>query len=283
MSLLHEKPLPKVDDEEGIEESAEEYSYDDSSQSSSMPSEDRVLIWPEDDEQEEAGRQEAGPRIERWLDQVTEATNNKPFAHPPPQVERQLSYLRMQPSKGLEWIEEGASINRKVLGDFRGENCRPDFTLDSNVDTVQFILLNDRARVASWAINSRRINTSESIRQDAEVRFAEYQKSALEMSAERFPTSNPYVSLESRPTRSLLISRDFNRGVLEVLTNDGLKAVPDDVWSSVRDHNAVIRDTYDRGGWSEFSPEFQTLFASWSGSMEGLRDAGMTDLPPPPL
>ncbi|ODN79270.1 hypothetical protein L202_03284 [Cryptococcus amylolentus CBS 6039] len=130
MSLLHEKPLSKVDDEEGIEESAEEYSYDVPSQSSSMPSEDRVLIWPEDDEQEEAGRQEAGPRIERWLDQVTEATNNKPFAHPLPQVERQLSYLRMQPSKGLEWIEKGASINRKVLGDFRGENCRPDFTLD---------------------------------------------------------------------------------------------------------------------------------------------------------
>ncbi|ODO09626.1 hypothetical protein I350_01837 [Cryptococcus amylolentus CBS 6273] len=260
-----------------------------------MPSGDRVLIWPEDDEQEEAGRQEAGPQIERWLDQVTEATNNKPsgVVHEEREteedrsllqaVEWQLSYLRMQPTRCLKWIEEGASINRKVLGDFRGENCRPDFKLDSNVDTVQFILLNDRARIASWAIGSRSVNTSESTRQDAEARYTEYEKSALEMKAEMFPTLDPDGSLESRPTRSLLISREFNRGVLEVLTDDGLTAVPDGVWNDVRAHNAVIKDTYDRGGWSEFSPEFQTLFASWSDSMEALRDAVMTDLPPPPL
>ncbi|ODN82305.1 hypothetical protein L202_02583 [Cryptococcus amylolentus CBS 6039] len=296
MSFLHEKPLSTVDDEEDIEKSAESLSFDDdSSQSSTMPSGDRVLIWPEDDEQEEAGRQEAGPQIERWLDQVTEATNNKPsgVVHEEREteedrsllqaVEWQLSYLRMQPTRCLKWIEEGASINRKVLGDFRGENCRPDFKLDSNVDTVQFILLNDRARIASWAIGSRSVNTSESTRQDAEARYTEYEKSALEMKAEMFPTLDPDGSLESRPTRSLLISREFNRGVLEVLTDDGLTAVPDGVWSDVRAHNAVIKDTYDRGGWSEFSPEFQTLFASWSDSMEALRDAVMTDLPPPPL
>ncbi|TYJ53823.1 hypothetical protein B9479_005509 [Cryptococcus floricola] len=234
-------------------------------------------------ERQTVTRHETVSRIDRWLTDVTRASHDTLPAHPNPGIERQLSYLRMRPSRALDWMQEGATSNQKALGEYREENSKPDDAkLSLNVvDAVTYKLMNQRADFASWALRLGYLSVPKEMRSDAQARDTEYQTSAAELTKEGVPPFVPAESFETGCISSVLVSTDFNKGLLQEIL-DGATEPPSQLMSLIRKHNASIRAGFDdEECWKEFDPKFRTLLSSWNDTLKDLQDAGMEGLPLP--
>ncbi|ODN76411.1 hypothetical protein L198_08095 [Cryptococcus wingfieldii CBS 7118] len=247
---------------------------------------DNDLLWPEEQEGQQLGpekvdaaRQRVAPQATSWAEEVARVREAVGIDAQNPIIERQLSYLRSRPSRGVDWMRDASEWNRKVVSDYR--DSRPSVNL-TNVDVTQLRFWNDRARLAAWAISCGNLGISvpDTVMARMNESNADFNDSLSELNIEGFPNLRPNDLTEVMPIRAMIVSVDLNQGTLRDIQEGALEVVTEQQLEETRVANATIRRLYYQEGWADLNPEFQTLVGSWSESLEALRSAGITGLPP---
>ncbi|WVQ75732.1 hypothetical protein IAR50_005362 [Cryptococcus sp. DSM 104548] len=249
---------------------------------------DNDLVWHHDEEDgvvqpSHQDRKRAGPRTSGWLQSLTIPIHEVAFPNASPATNRHMSYLRVTPSKGPEWIEQAAASNHKIASQHQDNPA--GFSL-SFVGAVELSFENDLASLASWVYNHPKrhqalgISIPNDIHQDAVRKTADYVDSMNAMEAEGLSIPQIANTYDAFRVRSILTSIDLNRGVVRDV-EEGNTELPDEHLIEVRGINRTIRRRYDEENWGSYNTPFPELLSRWSRSMEDLRDAGMTELPGP--
>ncbi|TYJ53821.1 hypothetical protein B9479_005507 [Cryptococcus floricola] len=245
------------------------------------------LLWPEEQEEQELGpeevdeaRQRVAPQATSWAEEVTRVREAAGIEARNPMIERQLSYLRSRPSRGVDWMRKASAWNRKVLSDY--QDSRPSVNL-TIVDVTQLSFWNARAQLAAWAISRGNLDISvpDTVMARITESNADFEDSLAEQNREGFPIlrlDELHEFPEAKSVRTMIVSTDLNQGTLRDIQDGALEVVQ---LEETRVANATARRLYHQEGWADFSPEFQRLVGSWSESLEALRSAGMPGLAPP--
>ncbi|ODO07674.1 hypothetical protein I350_03245 [Cryptococcus amylolentus CBS 6273] len=158
---------------------------------------------------------------------------------------------------------------------------RPDFKLKSEYDVVDLTVRNERGRLASWALHSGHLDVPDEYREDVDTSETEYIESVAQLYNGGFPALHPADTPESRHTRSIIISRDFNQEAAHELEYGEPTEQSGDFLDKVVEYSRRIRTAYDEEDWSGFSREFCRLTQEWNRTVEDLWDLGIVDVPHP--
>ncbi|ODN79320.1 hypothetical protein L202_03329 [Cryptococcus amylolentus CBS 6039] len=260
---------------------------------------DKEILWPEQQEEQQLdpeevveARQRVAPLTTYWAEEVGRVREAAGIVAQNPVIQRQLSYLRSRPSRWVfflarpnqylcvDWMRKGSEWNRKFVSDYRDSRPSVNFTL---VDVTQFNFWNSRAKLAAWAICRDSLGTSvpDTVMARMTESKADFDDSVSELNIEGVPELKPNNLPEAAPVRTIVESMDLNQGTLRDIQEGALEVVTVQQLEETRDGNATARRQYHEEGWADLNPDFQRLVGSWSESLEALRSANMTGLPPP--
>ncbi|ODN79268.1 hypothetical protein L202_03282 [Cryptococcus amylolentus CBS 6039] len=222
------------------------------------------------------------PQDDYWLQYISHPTEGGPPANPDPTLLlTELLFLRIKPLRATNWFPDGTSINAELLENFEKAGSRPDFKLKSEYDVVDLTVRNERGRLASWALHSGHLDVPDEYREDVDTSETEYIESVAQLYNGGFPALHPADTPESRHTRSIIISRDFNQEAAHELEYGEPTEQSGDFLDKVVEYSRRIRTAYDEEDCSGFSREFCRLTQEWNRTVEDLWDLGIVDVPHP--